>query len=159
QMNPGPNFEVWSGQETTFVINDNDGNDFNFERLSQGETWVTREALTKVEVPLSVIAAGGAPDTRALAAIKLTDVMILRIRTWPIGIDGVPVPTARRSGVEARAAFYSLGFILRRAAAVILDVHERELKVGLRTVPDPNGQVVGEGQIFLSDTLENGAGY
>ena len=38
-----------------------------------------------------------------------------------------------------------------------LDIDERELKVGLRVMQDPNGQVVG--QIFISDSLENGAGY
>jgi hypothetical protein len=62
-----------------------------------------------------------------------------------------------RTGVEGRAALYSFGFILRRAAAVLLDIHEWELKVGLRVLQDPNGQVVG--QIFISDSLENGAGY
>jgi DEAD/DEAH box helicase domain-containing protein len=59
--------------------------------------------------------------------------------------------------VEGRAALYSFGFLLRRAAAVRLDIHERELNVGLRVALDPNGQVIG--QIFMSDSLENGAGY
>jgi hypothetical protein len=59
--------------------------------------------------------------------------------------------------VEGRAALYSLGFLLRRAAAVQLDIHERELRVGLRIIQDANGEVVG--QIFMSDSLENGAGY
>ena len=57
----------------------------------------------------------------------------------------------------ARAALYSLGFMMRRAAAVGLDIDERELKVGLRIVRDANGDVRGE--IFISDSLENGAGY
>lgn len=60
--------------------------------------------------------------------------------------------------VNGRAALYSLGFLLRRAAADLLDVDERELKVGLRVVRDvPNGEVTG--QVFISDSLENGAGY
>ena len=46
---------------------------------------------------------------------------------------------------------------MRRAAAVRLDIDERELKVGLRVIQDPNAQVRGE--IFISDSLENGAGY
>ena len=46
---------------------------------------------------------------------------------------------------------------MRRAAAVQLDVHERELKVGLRVTQDANNEVLG--QIFISDALENGAGY
>ena len=59
--------------------------------------------------------------------------------------------------VEGRAALYSYGFMLRRAAAVRLDVSDAELKVGLRTTIDAAGGVIG--QIFMSDTLENGAGY
>jgi hypothetical protein len=47
--------------------------------------------------------------------------------------------------------------MLRRAAAVLLDVHERELKVGLRVTRGVGGQIAG--QVFISDSLENGAGY
>src|ERR1700690_637891 len=79
-----------------------------------------------------------------------TDVFVLGIRTWPVGANAAPLR------VEGRASLYSPGFLLRRAAAVRLDIHERELKVGLRVMQDPNGQVVG--QIFISDSLENGAG-
>jgi hypothetical protein len=39
------NFEVWADQETVYVINDNDGRLFDFEKLARGETWVTRLAL------------------------------------------------------------------------------------------------------------------
>ncbi len=69
---------------------------------------------------------------------------------WPAGVVAPP------RAVEGRAALYSLGFLLRRAASVLLDIHERELRVGLR-VTTQGGQVVG--QIFMSDSLENGAGY
>ncbi len=150
-MTPVANFEVWSGQDTVYVINDNDGQLFDFEKLAQGETWVTRDALSKVGVNNPPLAAGGVPDRRALASVKPTDVLVLGIHTWPVGVNAVPLR------VEGRAALYSLGFLLRRAAAVRLDIHERELKVGLRVMQDPNGQVIG--QIFMSDSLENGAGY
>ena len=145
------NFEIWSGQDTVYVINDNDGQLFDFEKLSQGETWVTRDALAKINVTNPPLAPGGAPDRRALASVKPTDVLVLGIRTWPAGVNCTPLR------VEGRSALYSLGFLLRRAAAVRLDIHERELKVGLRVMQDPSGQVIG--QIFMSDSLENGAGY
>jgi DEAD/DEAH box helicase domain-containing protein len=57
---------------------------------------------------------------------------------------------------QGRAALYSLAFMLRRAAAVFLDVQDYELKAGIRS-HEAAGIVVG--QVFLSDTLENGAGY
>ncbi|TAK45287.1 MAG: DEAD/DEAH box helicase [Betaproteobacteria bacterium] len=150
-MTPVANFEISSGQETVYVINDNEGQQFEFEKLAQGETWVTREALAKIGINNPAFAGGGGPDRRALASVKPTDVLVLGIQNWPVGINAVPLR------VEGRAALYSLGFLLRRAAAVRLDIHERELKVGLRVLQDPNGQVVG--QIFMSDSLENGAGY
>lgn len=148
---PAANFEIWSGSETVYVVNDNDGEQFDFEKLARGETWVTRGALAKVGVSTPPVAPGGTVDRRALASIKPTDVLVLGIQTWPVGISAAPLR------VEGRAAMYSLGFLLRRAAAVQLDIHEQELKIGLRITQDPNGQVVG--QIFVSDSLENGAGY
>lgn len=150
-MTPAANFEIWSGQDTVYVINDNEGRQFDFEKLAQGEIWVTREALAKIGVNNPSLVAHGAPDRRALASVKPTDVLVLGIQRWPVGINALPLR------VEGRAALYSLGFLLRRAAAVQLDIHERELKVGLRVMQDPNGQVAG--QIFISDSLENGAGY
>ncbi len=149
-MAAAANFEIWSGQDTVFVINDNERALFDFHKLAQGETWVTQEALTKLGINNAQFAAGN-PDRRALASIKPTDVMVLGILSLPVGISAMPLR------VEGRAALYSLGFILRRAAAVRLDIHEWELKVGLRVMLDANAQVVG--QIFMSDTLENGAGY
>jgi hypothetical protein len=148
-LTPVANFEVWSGQDTVYVINDNNGQQFDFEKLAQGEIWVTRDALAKISARNPNLAA--ARDRRALASVKPTDVLVLGIQSWPVGVSAMPLR------VEGRASLYSLGFLLRRAAAVRLDIHERELKVGLRVIQDPNGQVIG--QIFISDSLENGAGY
>ena len=79
--------------------------------------------------------------------------MILGIKAWPVGIRSSPAGDA---GLAVRAALYSFGFLVRRAAADRLDIDERELKVGLRVLRALNGI---EGQIFVSDSLENGAGY
>jgi DEAD/DEAH box helicase domain-containing protein len=51
----------------------------------------------------------------------------------------------------------SFGFLVRRAAAVWLDVAESELDLGIQPVMDPNRPP--SARIFISDTLENGAGY
>ncbi len=147
---PLANFEVWCGQDTVYVVNDNDGRLFDFEKLAQGETWATRESLAKVGIDNPPLVTGSS-DPRALASVKPTDVLVLGIRTWPTGVTAMPLHVA------GRASLYSLGFILRRAVAVRLDIHERELKVGLRVMRNPAGQIAG--QIFMSDSLENGAGY
>jgi hypothetical protein len=154
-MMPMSNFEVWSDQETVFTINDNNGRLFDFERLIRGETWATRDALDKIEVDPQHILQSGNVDSRALASIKTTDVMVLGIQNWPQGIDASPFGIDSR--VDGRAALYSFGFLLRRAAADRLDIDERELSVGLRTQRNTAGQIIG--QIFMSDSLDNGAGY
>jgi len=151
QLSPVANFGIRSDTETVYVINDNGGRQFAFEKLSRGETWATREALEKLDIANPPLDQGCQPDVRALASIKPTDVLILDIGAWPVGVQASPLR------VEGRAALYSLGFLLRRAAATRLDIHERELKVGLKVTQDANGQVIG--QVFLSDSLENGAGY
>ncbi|MBI3785211.1 MAG: hypothetical protein HY270_17605 [Deltaproteobacteria bacterium] len=148
------NFEVWADQETVYVINDNDGRLFDFEKLAQGETWVTRLALANVGVNNPQIDVGAGVDQRALGSVKTTDVMVLGVVNWPIGIRKSP---AGDDGLGVRAALYSFGFLARRAAADRLDVHEREIKVGLRVLRDAAGDIVG--QVFMSDSLENGAGY
>jgi len=150
---PHANFEVWSGTDTVFIVNDNNGQFFDFEKLSTGETWVTRPALERSEVnPDSVLTAGGHIDTRVLASIKPTDVLVLGIQNpLPVGLICSP------RTVEGRAALLSFGYLLRRAIAVQLDIDEREIKVGIRVMQNAAGQVVG--QVFISDSLENGAGY
>jgi DEAD/DEAH box helicase domain-containing protein len=149
------NFGVWSNQGTVYVVNDNNGQGFNFEKLAQGETWATREAVDQVRAQqtgagIPNFAQNVPSDPRALASIKTTDVLVVGISQWPQGVYADP------RNVFGRAAFYSFGFLMRRAAAVRLDIDERELKVGLRVVAN-NGTVAG--QVFLSDSLENGAGY
>jgi hypothetical protein len=142
------NFGIRSSSETVYTINDNNGSLFEFERMRQ-ESWITRAALAKVTD--SPPALSGMPDVRALAAISPTDVLLAGIENWPAGTYADPLV------VEGRAALYSFGFMLRRIAAVRLDISDTELRVGLRTTRDAASRVVG--QIFMSDTLENGAGY
>jgi len=58
---------------------------------------------------------------------------------------------------RGRAAWLSLGYALVRAAAAHLQINAEELAVGMRPRPDALGRVQGE--VFLYDTLPNGAGY
>ncbi len=158
------NFEFWSGEREICVVNDNGGQLFQFERVAQGETWLTRDAVNQINaqrledglatVPVG-FAAGVGPDVRALGSLTRTDLLVLGVRVVSPMLDISPLRV--NGGAEGRAALYSLGFLLRRAAAVLLDIREWELRVGLRIVRNSQGIMIG--QIFLSDALENGAGY
>lgn len=86
----------------------------------------------------------------ALLSRRHTDVLIADLRQLPQGI--YPDPRS----VTGRAAWYSFAFLLRLAATVLLDVDSQELLCGIRTIL-LRGLV--HGQVFLSDSLENGAGY
>ena len=137
-VNRRANFEVWADQETVYVVNDNDGRLFSFEKLAQGETWATQDALAAAGINNPSIDLAAGFDTRALASVKVTDVMVLGIANWPVGVRTSP---AGAGGLEVRAALFSFGFLLRRAAADYLDVHEREINVGVRVIRDAAGRL------------------
>jgi hypothetical protein len=156
------NFDIGAGQGRLHVINDNAGRLF---RLSP-ESWA-RGAMVDIAAanaadekhaasvgrrPGTPLVATAPVVTCALAAISETDMMLLGVRNYGPGRAADPRTPA------GRAALYSLAFMLRRAAAVYLDIQDYELKAGIRSQEDPAlGSVVG--QVFLCDTLENGAGY
>jgi hypothetical protein len=94
---------------------------------------------------------------RALGSIMRTDLLVVGIHSIPQELDLSPHSLVSPLRVDGRAALYSFGFLLSRAAAVMLDISPWEIRVGLRVVPGAHGQIVG--QVFLSDSLENGAGY
>ena len=153
---PAANFEIGCGPHTVYIINDNGGRQFDFQKLpGNSNTWATADGMARAGYPNARFAQGGPVDRRALASVKPTDVLLLGVRQWPAGVSA-ELLVGNQANVAARSALYSFGFMLRRAAAVRLDIHERELKVGLRVMQDA-GRVVG--QVFMSDSLENGAGY
>lgn len=59
--------------------------------------------------------------------------------------------------VSGRAAWLSLGTALTKASAAYLQIDPSELAIGLRPWRQPDGQFNGE--IYIYDTLPNGAGY
>jgi hypothetical protein len=158
------NFEIDCGPARIHRVNDNDGNDFVFKKVSAGDIWIVDDAFQRAlqDLPTDKQRAVRAPDydllapevTRALAAIATTDVLAAGIRAAPPGI------TLNPAVAEARAAWYSFGFLTRRAAAVVLDVAESELDVGIQPVLDSRTPFAPpSARIFMSDSLENGAGY
>jgi hypothetical protein len=86
----------------------------------------------------------------ALLSRRRTDVLLADIVNWPFGVQADPTT------VVGRAAWYSFAFFLRIAAGAHLDVDPLELDASFRTTTGPAGP---KGQVFLSDRLENGAGY
>lgn len=145
------NTEIASTEGLVYLINDNNQNLYEFQKTSKGESWITAEAMAKVGEIHPPIVASATPDSRALASVKKTDILAFAINEWPVGVCASP------RDLEGTAALYSLGFMFRKAASQWLDVNQRELNVGVQTTKDNSGMRVG--RIFISDSLENGAGY
>jgi DEAD/DEAH box helicase domain-containing protein len=81
----------------------------------------------------------------------MTDILLVSIDNWPVGTFADPTT------VVGRAAWYAFAFLLRTAAAAHLDIDTLELQAGFRSTRSSYNTVIGEA--FLSDQLENGAGY
>ena len=135
-------------------VNDNNGTrGFAFQRatISGRREWTEAYAVDPGPGRNSRVTVSGEPRTIALLSRKNTDVLLASIGDWPTGVFADP-----RTPV-GRAAWYSLAFFLRSSAAALLDVDTLEFDAGFRPVRKEDGRVVG--QAFLSDTLQNGAGY
>ncbi len=137
---------------------------FEFKKVDGQHIWISEDAFDQAlqDLPQNERAAIRPPQCdltvqplmRALAAIATTDVLTAGIDAAPVGLCLNPVIP------EARAAWCSFGFLLRRAAAVRLDVAESELDIGVQPVVDFSSPFAPpSARIFISDSLENGAGY
>ena len=113
----------------------------NLERASQEH---------RVPEPPSRSCVGRSQQRSVLLHGFQSDVVIMTINL-PRSLDASP---RRPSG---RAAWLSFGTALLRAAAAHLQIDASELAVGMRPWVHPDGRLLGE--IFLYDTLPNGAGY
>jgi len=158
------NFSIDAGSARIYRVNDNDGEDFIFRKISNQHFWMVdaafdaalrdlpRQEQRRIQRP--TFDDTEQPIQRSLAAISTTDVVAAGINSVPVGLCLNP------SFAEARAAWYSFGFMVRRAAAVSLDVNESELDLGIQPVPDLSTPFAPPtARVFLSDSLENGAGY
>lgn len=154
----------WSSAKTQIVtVNDNNGERFRFVRAQRAVDGQLRrvEGLIDARFIEDRRIAGRAGTAGwncadhgellvGIAARRTTDVLSLSLDP-PQGVVIDPMaPTGR-------AAWASLGFMLRGTIAKRLDVGTEEIEVGLNTHRGADGSV--SGQLFLADSLQNGAGY
>lgn len=142
-------------------VNDNGERLFSFRR-GRGTPWVVCDELRGVWNWKTKASSSDAEVAEvALASRRKTDILRLRPAAIPAGLRlAPPLPTDPRpaeSSLQARAAFYSWGHLVRLAACDFLDVEPRELDVAVRPVRSGGGETAYE--VVLMDTLENGSGY
>jgi Lhr-like helicase len=107
--------------------------------------------------------AGGAAQRYILGARYTTDVLVARPEhPTSAGHSHICYSGAGgRAGLittARRAAWASLAFALRAQASVTMNIEPRELEAGLRLVAVA-GRDVHVPQLFLADSIENGAGF
>lgn len=158
----GENALVRSANTEIVSVNDNRGSLFTFVRGSstyegrkRDEAGLLAADLLKGErrqqVGLRYVNTDGdVLEPVALAARRRTDVLSLGAATLPAGLAIDPRLPA------GRGAWGSLGFLIRDAAAKWLDIGSDEMEVGVH--PVAHGSTV-RGEVFIADSLENGAGY
>ncbi|MCD7896928.1 MAG: DEAD/DEAH box helicase [Planctomycetaceae bacterium] len=131
----GRNIASASLPGTVYSVNDNDGKLFRMEQLrSHRALWVHRDALNDGGDPsrpqrgfwLNDLDGNSAVDV-ALCSARTTDVLLLRHSDVPAFLHSNPDAPAGR--VYCKAAYYSWGYMARRAAANYLDVSVDELNM------------------------------
>ena len=144
-----------------FVINDNGGRQYRFARVIQSSSqrkifdlknaWVE---LGQQAARMGVTVDNSTEWTGAIGLRKRTDLLLIGPSDFPVGISTRPYDPGQRG------AWYSFGFLIRAAAAELLDIGVGELEVGYSTrqlgLEDGAREHV---EAFLADRLENGAGY
>lgn len=93
---------------------------------------------------------GDLSEDVALAARRRTDVLTIGLASTPLDV----VVDPRRP--EGRGAWASFGYLFQSAAVRWLDISPDEIEVGVNPLV-VEGAVAAE--VFLADTLDNGAGY
>lgn len=147
-------FQVRSGKAEIVSVNDNRGSDFRFVKVGKWAGMLSLDLILDKkrsrDLDLPKVAQDAPHRRVALAAKQVTDALLVGL------IDPPEFANLDPRRLAARAAWLSFGFYLRLAASSLLDVESGELTVGVY----PSGTDDGvKGEIFLADSLENGAGY
>jgi hypothetical protein len=129
-----------------FAVNDNNG------RLFAGR--LASDVQHQLQYQWREDNTGAATESIAIVSPKTTDLLSAAPSVIPAGLRLDPLSV----GAGVKAAFSSAAFILRAAAADILDIDPEELDINyLRRRENSPGRFVGE--IVISDFLANGSGF
>ncbi|MFB7511741.1 DEAD/DEAH box helicase [Streptomyces sp. NPDC056144] len=161
---------VHAGKGRRYSVNDNSGRLFHFLPIKATDMWsggLVDAETAAAHAPWLAPAEGA--DSKAIStaigAVQHTDLFLLGPadaelpgRGLRLNLASVPQATGfpdDRSG--RRAAWYSLAALLRSAAGDLLQVQPQEIAAGIHGA----GSAVSRSRTFafLSDTLDNGAGY
>lgn len=137
-------------QGLVHLVNDNNGDLYNLGRNQRG-IYVSRDAYPE-EIGRSMQL--DFESKYAFYSSKTTGVLTLSIAKVREDICLSPIFNENRNSYAVRAAFLSWGYLVRKAISSYLDIDSSELNVGFYIVP-----ATKRAEVFLVESLENGAGY
>jgi hypothetical protein len=164
-----PGLVVHAGKGQRYAVNDNGGRLFEFAKVRPTSRWagayMEKGAAELAPWLAEDVAADTTRVTTALGAMQHTDLFLLGPAYGELvkpglrlNLAAVPQSTGfpdDRSG--RRAAWYSLAALLRTAAGSLLQVQPNEIAAGIHGAASATREA--RTFAFLSDTLDNGAGY
>ena len=130
-----------------FLLNNNGGKGFDFVHDRKSGAWVVSETLSRLY--------GDDEQEKkvGLLANRDTGILCLRLSHCPDGVDLEPLKKSVRS------AYISMGYLLRKAACDYLDIDLGELNVDFRIIASEQDSQNRIGEVFFSESMENGSGF
>jgi len=146
-------------QAMVISINDNSRNLFKLKGIKENKVLLSLEALElSGQSRWSDWARKSNFDFEyALESRKVTDILLLSINKCPANLSLNLINVNDENRLYAKAAFYSLGHLLKKGICHYLDIDSPEINMNIRLIKNENGNLKYE--LFFADSLENGAGY
>jgi DEAD/DEAH box helicase domain-containing protein len=140
-------------QSEVVRVNDNRGQLFRLVRMNDQSVVCDDESLYEDGLRVRTDGTARLSDI-AIGDVRPTDVLVLSLDR--LELQGRVIPTSRVGLPAGLSALWSFAEVLRRGAQVALDIEPEELRVGLQPA---RIHEVRTHRVFISDSLENGAGY
>ncbi len=140
-------------------INDNGGALFSLKGISNNQIWLSEEALIQQGSSsywLNEAQKSVEKIEVALISKKKTEIVLLGLNKVHKELS-LNISNILNNRLYAKAAFNSLGFVLRKGICHYLDIDPSEISMNTRLTKDADGTLKYE--LFFADVLENGAGY
>lgn len=137
-------------QGLVHLVNDNNGDLYSLGKNQRG-IYVSRDAYPEEYGRTMHL---DFESKYAFYSSKTTGVLTLSIAKVRDDICLSPVYNENPNSFAVRAAFLSWGYLVRKSISSFLDIDSSELNVGFYIVPTTK-----KAEVFLVESLENGAGY
>ncbi len=160
------NFAVAGFQGRLVRANTNSSSGFSFSRVTgqnvpMSDVYIASDLLNNgLETRRWLDNIGQVEDGIALFTEQVTDVLLATLATCPTAHTILGTAQGHLTGA-ARAAFDSLAELIAKEISITQDIEPNEISVGRKFVfwTDPSGNQTSGWSIFVSDNLDNGAGY